>query len=126
MGDFFLANLRWVAKDDRGCTDKLASNYNPLATVSEGCIAVGIGRNAQLNEGVNELGNISLVGSAIEIAIGAEGPHAVKVSKINGELVYAKPGVGMQKYQVPGLKSGFYVVQVQVKGQAFKKMVTVL
>lgn len=44
MGGFFLSSLRWVAKDDRGCTNPIASNYNALAAVNDGnCLTTGLG-----------------------------------------------------------------------------------
>ena len=127
MGDLFLASLRWVAKDDRGCTLKTAQNYNPLATVSEGCITTGIGRDALLQDKTSaSFGKISLVNSTIQIAVSVAGPHSVKVTKINGEVVFAKAGNGVQGYQVPGLEHGIYMVQVNLQGPSFKKTVSIL
>ena len=62
---------------------------------------------------------LRLLGSAIA-------PHAVRVTKINGELVFQQAGTGARTYQVPALKCGFYVTQVSAKGQTFKKLVTLL
>lgn len=41
MGDLFLAGLRWVVRDDRGCMIAGASSYNPVATVND-CGVTGI------------------------------------------------------------------------------------
>jgi hypothetical protein len=128
MGDFFLTNLRWVAKDDRGCTDATRANYNAFATVNDGtCTPTSIGHDALLTDDESAmLGRISVANSGIDIAIGQAGAHALKVTKITGESVEQKSGNGIQNYHVPALKSGFYVVQVTVQGHAFKKLVSII
>ncbi|MDB5049085.1 MAG: hypothetical protein JWO30_2156 [Fibrobacteres bacterium] len=128
MGDFFFSSLRWVAKDDRGCTNPVSSNYSSLATVNDGgCLTTGIGRDAILNdEGADRFGRISVGSSAIDVSIDRDGPHSLAVVKVNGEMVFRRQGEGIGKYQAAGLKSGFYLVQVNVKGRTFKKLVSIL
>jgi hypothetical protein len=128
MGDFFLSNLRWLVRDDRGCTINTATNYNPLATVNDGsCLVVGIGRDALLaNEEFADLGRISVDNSGLTVSVNQAGPHSVKVNRLDGASVFEKRDAGTRSYQVPGLDRGFYMIQVSVKGQSFTKKVSIL
>ncbi|MDB5106694.1 MAG: hypothetical protein JWP91_4383 [Fibrobacteres bacterium] len=123
MGSLWISSLRWVVKDDRGCTQPTSSNYNPLATVNDAtCIPTSIGRDALLTDDKSALlGRVSVDASSIGIAVNQEGPHSLKVIKMNGELVFQHLGTGAREYRVPGLKSGFYMVLVNVNGRSFKK-----
>jgi hypothetical protein len=127
MGSLFLSSLRWVIKDDRGCMNPTAQNFNSLATVNEGCIPTSIGRDALLRDAADlEVGRISVADAGIRISIARTGAHSVQVASINGERVFQSPGSGKMEYQVPNLKSGFYVVNVVSGGRTFKKMVSIL
>jgi hypothetical protein len=128
MGDFFLANLRWVAKDDRGCMTATDKNYSAVATVNDGtCTPVGIGARAELESAdAGRLGAVSADPSGIRIDVGAQGSHSVEVVKITGERVFQAPGAGAHTYQVTGLQSGFYMVKVSVNGRSIAKRVAIL
>ena len=52
LGDYFMANLRWLAKEDRGCTNSAAINFAPTATVDDGtCTVVGLGNETRPHVG---------------------------------------------------------------------------
>jgi hypothetical protein len=127
IGDLFLSTLRWAVKDDRGCKNPAASNYNALATVGDGtCAPVSIGRNGLLRDGNSAvIGNISADHSGIAVSLIREAPHFLQIASVNGKRVFQQRGIGMQQYRIPGLESGLYVVRVDLGGEVHHKMVSI-
>ncbi len=124
--DFFLSTLRWVVKDDRGCTDSTKVNFNALATVNDGtCLPVSILQSAELTADDSKLlGHISMENAAIVVSVEQAGPHSYKVAELDGKVLFQKNGNGIQKYSIPSLKKGIYLVQVEVQGKSFTKSVS--
>jgi hypothetical protein len=125
MADFFLAVLRWVAKDDRGCTKPYAVNYNPLATVPWGCdIPIGARREGPPIARVKVLpGRRSAGGVSLDITVeGADG-HSVVVTTSAGREVFRTRGQGHRAYRIQDLPPGLYLAQVQAAGRAIRKPV---
>ncbi len=129
MGNMYLSMLRWTVKDDRGCTNPAAQNFNSLATVNDPgvCVVTTVNRDAELRSGAAPaFGRISVSGSAISVSIEQAGPHTVQITDLNGALVFSRSGNGIGAYAIPSLKGGFYTVRVTGKGQSFRKLVTIL
>ena len=128
VGALFLSTLRWVAKDDRGCKNPNASNYNALATINDGsCLPVSNYRKAILaDRNSTWFGTISLKNSILSVRINQEGPHSVEVHRLNGEKVFQKQGKGKTEYEVQALENGFYFVLVKKESQAFQKLVSIM
>lgn len=125
MGDMFLASLRWVAKDDRGCMRAGNARLNPAATVNEEgeCAGVGLSRDVLLSGGgEGTFGRVVRRGSAFGISLERGGPHDVTVANANGETVFQVRGEGTREYDVSGLAAGHYVIQVTIGGKTFRKV----
>ena len=128
LTSLFLSTLRWVVKDERGCTNPAGSNYNALSTVDDGsCQGVAIlDRNITLEDRKSAIvGNISVDRSGIVVSMGREGPHVLQIFKINGEAVFQRKGTGIKEYR-KALESGLYLVKVEMEGQSYKKRVSIM
>jgi hypothetical protein len=78
-----MSSLRWVVKDDRGCSNPVATNYNSLATINDGsCLTTSIGRDALLENKNTAVGRISLDNAGLNVSIGAPGAHMVRIVKL--------------------------------------------
>ena len=126
MGNLYLSMLRWVVKDDRGCTTPTASNYNSLATVNDGnCIPSSIGHDAMLEDAGLNLGRISVQSSGLTVDIAQGGSHSVAVTNLEGKTVFSRSGNGTASYTAPNLQRGFYMVRVSGQGKNFLKKVSI-
>lgn len=127
MGDLFLANLRWVAKDDLGCTDSKGKNFNAQASLSDGSCDFGTGiQDAILDDGEINLGRISTKASGMTVEISKAGAHLVSVTNLEGRVVFQRSGTIPTSYSIPGLQRGFYLVSVNGSGKRFLKKVGIL
>lgn len=126
VGNLYLSTLRWVVKDDRGCTDATRANFSALATVDDGtCLPTAIGHDALLDAGAGSFGRVSVREKSLEVSVEAQGPHSVLVTDVSGKLVYQRLAEGAKAHKVEGLQRGFYVASVKAGGQAFKKLVSI-
>lgn len=127
IGDFFLSTLRWVVKDDRGCTDATRANYNAMATVNDGtCTPTVSSRDALLSDGGSaQLGRISVRGLDLDVSVNHAGAHSVAVVGVDGRTVFSRLGEGAATYPIANLQRGFYLAHVKVAGRSFKKLVSI-
>jgi hypothetical protein len=130
LGDFYLALLRWVAKDDRGCTKPWAPNYDAMATVDDGsCDPVGLDRRTSPQspdsgpDPDSDPGRITIGPSAIRVAFTGNGRHTVEISDLTGRHHLKRTGFQAEE-AFSGLPCGVYLVRVAASGKPFTKRIT--
>jgi hypothetical protein len=146
-----MAAMRWVARDDIGCTDENSPDYDPVATISApqgypgncipgGCmdpLADNYDVMAKWDDGSCEytgvgdrknyrsLGKIQILNSEIIVPVRGKGEHSLIISSFKGNTVYEANGRGVSDYTVKDLTSGNYVLTVEVNGAAITKAFTI-
>jgi hypothetical protein len=142
--------MRWVARDDIGCTEESSPDYNPVATISAppefpgncagGCmdpLAVNFDPFAVADEGSCEytgigdytnsdpLDGIQISNSGITVPVRAGGEHSVIISDVKGKTVYEAKGKEASEYTVKDLTSGSYVLNIEINGVITTKAFTI-
>jgi hypothetical protein len=124
MGNLYLSMLRWVVKDDRGCTDSRGTNYNALATVNDGtCTGITSIAGSALENAEWNLGRISAQPAGLTVSISEPGMHSLEVVDMNGSVRFRRAGSNAHEYVVPNLQHGLYMVRVAANGKSVTKRI---